>query len=137
MNGTTIRLNIALLALVGATALTGCPPKKPKTPAAAATPATPATPAAEAKLKFETLCATCHGKTGKGDAPAAASFDVKPRDYSDAKWQGSVTDEYLSKLIVEGGAANGKSPLMPANPDLKAKPEVVKELVKIIRSFKP
>jgi hypothetical protein len=35
-----------------------------------------------------------------------------------------------------GGAAVGKSPAMPGNPDLQAKPAVVKELVKLVRAFK-
>jgi hypothetical protein len=35
-----------------------------------------------------------------------------------------------------GGPAVGKSPAMPGNPDLQSKPEVVKELVKIVRAFK-
>ena len=36
-----------------------------------------------------------------------------------------------------GGAAVGKSPLMPANPDLSSQPEVVQALVKRVRSFAP
>ena len=39
----------------------------------------------------------------------------------------------LARLIA--GAAVGKAPTMPANPDLDAKPEVVAELVKHIRSL--
>jgi cytochrome c553 len=129
------RIATAVLALVFATALLGCPAEK-KAEVAPQVPATAAAPADEAKTKFETLCATCHGTTGLGDGPAAAALDPKPRSYSDAEWQTSVTDEHIAKVIVEGGAAAGKSPLMPANPDLKDKPEVVKELVKIIRSYK-
>ena len=34
-----------------------------------------------------------------------------------------------------GGAAVGKSPAMPAQPQLKEKPEVVAEMVKLIRTF--
>ncbi|HET6344418.1 MAG TPA: cytochrome c, partial [Myxococcota bacterium] len=60
----------------------------------------------------------------------------KPRNYSDAAWQASITDEQLKKTIVEGGAAVGKSMMMPPNPDLRDKPQVVDELVKIIRGFK-
>jgi len=90
---------------------------------------------AAADAKYKQVCATCHGQTGKGDSPAAANFPVKPRDYSDAEWQASVTDEYLSQVILEGGAAVGKSALMPASPDLKDKPEVLSALVAKVRSF--
>ena len=41
----------------------------------------------------------------------------------------------IAKVIVEGGAAIGKSPMMTANPDLKDKPEVVKALVAKIRTY--
>jgi hypothetical protein len=37
-----------------------------------------------------------------------------------------VTDEHLEKIVMYGGAAVGKSPSMPGNPDLMSKPEVVR-----------
>lgn len=93
-------------------------------------------PAAEAKQTFAQRCVVCHGSTGAGDGPGAAALEPKPRAFSDPAWQESVTDEHLKTVIVSGGAAAGKSPLMPGNPDLKEKPEVVAELVKLIRGFK-
>lgn len=84
---------------------------------------------------FEERCVACHGKGGHGDGPGAASLNPKPRNYTDKKWQKSVTDAELRKVILGGGAAVGKNPLMPPNPDLKKKPEVVEGLVKIIRQF--
>ncbi len=92
-------------------------------------------PAAEAAQIFNTRCATCHGADGKGTGPAAAALNPKPRDYSDAAWQKATTDDLIAKVILEGGASVGKSPLMAPNPDLKDKPAVVKELVAKIRSF--
>ncbi len=93
-------------------------------------------PAAEARTLFKTRCAVCHGNDGKGDGPGAAALNPKPRNYTDAAWQSSVTDEQIHKTIVYGGAAVGKSPIMPGNPDLEPKPKVVDELVKLIRGFK-
>ena len=113
----------------------GAKPAAAKAPTKAAAPAA-ADPAAEAKTIMETRCAACHGKTGAGDGAAAAALPVKPRNYTDAAWQASVKDDFLAKVIVEGGAAVGKSPLMAPNIDLKTKPKVVAELVKIIRSYK-
>jgi mono/diheme cytochrome c family protein len=89
----------------------------------------------EAAQIFATRCALCHGANGKGDGSAAAALNPKPRDYSDAAWQRSVTDEQIEKIIVGGGAAVGKSPMMPANDDLASKPEVVKALRVTIRAF--
>jgi hypothetical protein len=77
----------------------------------------------------------CHGETGKGDGAAAAALNPKPRNYTDAEWQKSVTDDQIKKTITGGGASVGKSPIMPAQPDLASKPEVLDGLVKIIRGF--
>lgn len=90
---------------------------------------------AEAQAKYDTLCSTCHGKTGIGDGPSAAALNPKPRNYTDKAWQAQVDDEYLAKFIVQGGAAMGKSVMMPASPDLASKPDVVQGLVQIIRVF--
>ncbi|MCU0684099.1 MAG: c-type cytochrome [Polyangiaceae bacterium] len=89
-----------------------------------------------AKEVFDTRCAACHGANGKGDGPGAAALNPKPRDYSDKQWQSAVTDDQIRKTILLGGAAVGKSPIMPASPDLDAKPEVVEGLVKIVRGFR-
>jgi len=89
----------------------------------------------QAQQIFSTRCAACHGAEGYGDGPGAAGLDPKPRNYHEAAWQDSVTDEEIESTIVYGGAAVGKSPLMVANPDLGAKPEVVVALRKIIRGF--
>ena len=92
-------------------------------------------PKAEAKKIFSERCAVCHGAEGKGDGVGAAALDPKPRNYTDQEWQKTVTDEQLRDIIVKGGAGVGKSPLMPPNPDLADKPEVVNGLVELIRSF--
>ncbi|MFO7155048.1 MAG: c-type cytochrome [Pseudomonadota bacterium] len=90
---------------------------------------------AEADQLWTTLCSTCHGPNGEGDGPVAASFPVKPRSFKDKEWQAQTSDETIAKVIVEGGAAIGKSPLMPANPQLTGKPEVVQALVKKVREL--
>ncbi len=90
---------------------------------------------AAARAKYDGLCATCHGAKGMGEGPAGGALNPKPRNYTDKSWQKSVEDDYLAKFIVAGGAAMGKSPLMPPNADLADKPEVVKGLVSIIRGF--
>ena len=90
---------------------------------------------AAAQALFAERCAACHGPQGKGNGPAAAALNPKPRNYGDTSWQATVTDEQLRKTIKLGGAAVGKSPLMPASPDLDDKPEVVEGLVKLVRKF--
>lgn len=77
----------------------------------------------------------CHGVDGKGDGPTAATLNPKPRDLSNKEWQKSMSDGQIRTIILRGGAGVGKSPLMPANPDLADKPAVVEELVKIVRRY--
>jgi cytochrome c553 len=89
----------------------------------------------EADDIFKTRCTPCHGAAGKGDGVAAASLNPKPRDYTSREWQASVTDADIERVIVQGGAAVGKSPLMVPNLDLATKPEVVAALRAKIRAF--
>jgi mono/diheme cytochrome c family protein len=91
--------------------------------------------AAEARQIFATRCTTCHGPEGMGDGPGSAGLDPKPRTFHDADWQASVTDDHIAKIIQYGGAAVGKSPTMPGNPDLISKPQVVAALVAHVRSL--
>jgi mono/diheme cytochrome c family protein len=133
------------LAVLTVASSVGCQ-KKPsveQTPSseAQATPAAeaesdPDLAASTAKATFNAKCVVCHGSVGAGDGPGAAALTPKPRAFSDAAWQGGVTDEQISKAIIEGGAAVGKSPNMPPNPELADKPDVVKQLVGIVRAFK-
>lgn len=71
-----------------------------------------------------------------GDGPGAAALQPKPRMFSDAAWQATTNDEHIAKTIVVGGPGVSLSPGMPANPDLANKPEVVQELVKIVRRWR-
>lgn len=92
-------------------------------------------PREEALEVFQTVCAVCHGERGDATGPASASLKPTPRNFADPAWQASVTDEHLSTTIVKGGPAVGKSPLMPPHPNLEQKPQVVAELVKLVRGF--
>jgi cytochrome c553 len=130
---------LALLALLASTSIAaiGCgnTPADGGNTAKKAAAAQGGTENAASKEIFTTRCAACHGTSGKGDGPGAVALNPKPRNYTDAAWQKSITDEQLAKVIVEGGAAVGKSPTMPPNPDLVGKKDVVDGLVKIIRGF--
>jgi mono/diheme cytochrome c family protein len=78
---------------------------------------------------------TCHGPNGAGDGPASAGLVPPPRNFQDAAWQKSVTDEHIEKIVQYGGAAVNKSPAMPANPDLMSKPAVVAALRAHVRAL--
>lgn len=107
-------------------------------PPAAAPPATgdvATDPVGKAQAIFAMRCAACHGAGGAGDGAGAAALTPKPRNFTDAAWQQSVTDAAIAKAIGQGGAAVGKSSMMPANPDLADNAELLDALVKHIRSL--
>jgi hypothetical protein len=133
---TVLRLSFLLSAAAGLAACGGYTPPATANGAPSKQTASAATGAKEAKEIFSSLCFTCHGNTGHGDGPGAATLNPKPRTFADVAWQDSVTDEHIAKTIVYGGAAVGKSPIMVANPQLKGKNEVVASLVKIVRGFR-
>ena len=144
MRKLTAALAFSLIALVACSESKTDMPATPATPNVPATPGTPPPtpptplamdPKAEADQIFTQRCSVCHGMSGTGDGPGAAALNPKPRNYNDAAWQKSIDDAYLAKVIVEGGTAVGKSPLMVANADLKEKPAVVAALVAKVRSF--
>ena len=141
---TPYRASFLAVGLLVAATLAACGGSdRAASPGAAAAPA--AAPAAgeisaaaraEADQIFKTRCFTCHGSLGKGDGPGSAGLTPKPRDLTSREWQASVTDEHIEKIIKYGGAAVGKSPTMPPNPDLTAKEEVVRALRAHVRELK-
>lgn len=70
--------------------------------------------AAQGLVSFKQYCTGCHGDTGGGDGPAAVALTPKPRNLQDFGYMSKVDDAALLKVIAEGGAAVGKSPLMAA-----------------------
>ncbi len=89
---------------------------------------------AKGKATYDISCSGCHGPTGKGDGPAAASLNPKPRDLSDKTYARSLKDEYLFEIIKNGGPAVKKSPLMPAL-GKTLKDDQIKDLVAYLRSL--
>lgn len=90
---------------------------------------------AEARELYASTCVSCHGPGGRGDGLAAAGLPAKPASFSDPSWQKKVSDQEIERAIVGGGTAVGKSPLMPPNPALAQKPQVVTALRSMIRGF--
>ncbi len=68
---------------------------------------------AKGKVAYATYCASCHGVGGKGDGAAAAALNPKPRDLTDKAYMAKLKDDYLFEITKKGGAAVGKSAVMP------------------------
>jgi mono/diheme cytochrome c family protein len=74
-------------------------------------------------------CAACHGPAGKGDGPAAKMLKPGPAPFSTSL--PDQTDDWIAKVIKQGGPAEGLSVAMPAQPNLSD--DQLKALVKYIQ----
>jgi mono/diheme cytochrome c family protein len=86
----------------------------------------------DVKQLYEQTCAMCHGPEGKGDGPTAQVLQPKPANLAVALK--GKKDTYLTKLIREGGASVGKSPLMPSYQGI-LKDEQIRALIKYVKGF--
>jgi mono/diheme cytochrome c family protein len=82
---------------------------------------------------YRIYCVICHGESGKGDGPAAASLKPKPRSL--AANQAALSDAYLYWRISEGGS---KKPFMSAMPAWKTilSEEEIWEIITFLRTLK-
>jgi len=63
---------------------------------------------------FGFYCAQCHGTEGKGDGPnVTKDFPVSPRNFTNAEEMNKLSDADLKNVIMDGGPAASKSPMMP------------------------
>lgn len=104
-------------------------------PTARITAPTPAS-LALGKTLYAQRCVLCHGDAGAADGVGARRLQPLPQHLNDVIWQGAVDDTDIKKAILEGGAAVSRSPMMPANPDLKKKPKSVQGLVDYVRALR-
>jgi mono/diheme cytochrome c family protein len=89
-----------------------------------------ATALAAGRVIYMDKCTQCHGQTGKGDGPDAASYYPSPTSLVDAHHMNSVTDGEIFYQISEG-----RKP-MPAF-KRKLSEEQRWQLVLYVRSFAP
>jgi mono/diheme cytochrome c family protein len=99
-------------------------------------PAVPASALEQGRRVYQQRCTLCHGDTGAADGVGARRVNPEPQHLDAVIWQASVSDEEITSAILDGGAAVSRSPMMPANRDLKNKPDVVKSLVAYVRSLR-
>ncbi len=88
--------------------------------------------AADVEENWTKNCVSCHGKDGKGDTKAGKKAAVK--DFTDAKYQASLTEDKMAKQIKEGMKENGKEKMKPYGDKLSE--AEIKALVKHVRDFK-
>lgn len=67
-------------------------------------PATKAANIASGKGIFQKYCASCHGKEGKGDGPAAFALMTAPADLTtlSKRYEGKFPEGYISTVLIFG-----------------------------------
>ena len=88
--------------------------------------------AADATENWNTSCASCHGKDGKGDTPMGRKLQIK--DMTDAKVQAALSDADATKDIKDGITDSGTTKMKAFGDKFNA--DEIKALVAQIRSFK-
>jgi len=91
--------------------------------------------AAKAKALWDTGCARCHGAYGDGKGSDGKILDPAPRNFHQRAWQANVADEHIKKVILQGGSASGLSPAMVANLELQSQPELLEQVIVLLRGF--
>jgi mono/diheme cytochrome c family protein len=92
-------LSAAVLLLLSSSVAMAQQPKKniKNTPLAMTSPAS-------GKEMFNSYCAACHGKSGKGDGPAATEFKIPPANLTllSRAHDGRFPETYVSQVIENG-----------------------------------
>ncbi len=83
---------------------------------------------------YATYCSPCHGANGNGRGPMSPLLDPKPTRHSDGAYMKALSDDFMYRLIRDGGPAFGKSPMM-ARWSRTLSDEQIWNLVAYIRSL--
>lgn len=90
--------------------------------------------AIKGKALYEKNCAACHGISGKGDGPAAASMSPKPKNLRDKEYVQALSDSYLLEIVTYGGASVDKSALMPGWGNVLSQQEII-DIISYVRGL--
>jgi mono/diheme cytochrome c family protein len=85
------------------------------------------------KQLYQQRCSPCHGPDGKANTPTAQALNPKPRDHTNGEYMNKLSNEHLAKVIKQGGAAVGKSPIMPPQADLSD--QQIQDIIAFVRTL--
>lgn len=62
------------------------------------------------KALYAVQCTACHGLSGKGDGPAGAALNPKPRDFTSGEWKQGGTPSQVFATLTKGIAGTAMAP---------------------------
>ena len=90
-----------------------------------------------AKTLFNKRCSRCHGERGDGRGVFANQLNPRPTDLTSNAWYQHTTEKRIKRVILGGGRAIGKSPMMPSHADLRNKRQLLNALVQYVINLAP
>ena len=87
--------------------------------------------AQSAQDTYTQRCTPCHGANGKGDGPSGKFLNPPPKDFATAL--NAKGDDWIAKVITQGGPAVGLSPAMP--PTIGLSDDQIKDLIQYIKKL--
>ncbi len=87
-------------------------------------------PEARGKVVFMTNCILCHGVKGNGKGRASVLYDPPPADLT----RSDKNDVYKKMIITQGGAAMGRSGVMPVW-GMQLKEEEIDDVIAYLRTI--
>lgn len=79
-------------------------------------------------------CADCHGIVGGADGRLSEQLDPRPPDFGDPCR--ALTDEWIGRVIQDGGASWGGNAAMRSHHELGERAEVLQALVELVQGFR-
>lgn len=79
-------------------------------------------------------CADCHGIVGAADGRLSATLSPQPPDFGDPCRP--VTDEWIARVILDGGASFHGSPAMRSHHELSEHRDTLMALVELVQGFR-
>ena len=92
--------------------------------------------ATKGEAQYKTLCISCHGEKGDGNGPAGGALTPKPTNFTDAANAPRLTEEWVYKMVKDGGTANGKSAMMVAWSGV-LNDQQIRDVAAYVLKFKP
>lgn len=86
----------------------------------------------DGRAVYEIRCAPCHGSEGRGDGPAAAAIEPKPRNFRDPGFWRGRTRTQIRLTVEQGRPGTLMSPFKGVLSDAE-----IDGVVSVVESFRP